>query len=94
MDTRDKEAEKETYKASDDGSQVEDSPEPSEVMTLLMFMGIRDHDSSLGGPKHSCAYTQEHACNDVESLDVVFVVRIEQDANGVDAIANTTKGQC
>lgn len=48
----------------------------------------------MGGPKHGCAYTKEHACNYVESLDVVFVVRIEQDANGVDAIANTTKGQC
>lgn len=80
-----------TYKASDDGSHVEDSPEPSKVMTLLMFMRIRDHDGSLSGPKHCCAYTKKYACNDVESSDVVFVVRIEQNANGVDAIANTTK---
>lgn len=60
-------------------------------MTLLMFMGIRYHDSSLSGPEHCCANTKEHACNYVESSDIVFVVRIEQNANGVDAIANAAK---
>lgn len=40
----------ETYQAANNSAHVEDTPEPSEILSLLVLVRIRDHDSTLRGP--------------------------------------------
>jgi len=45
----------ETYKSTNDSSEVEDGPEPGDVMTLGLLWRVGKHDSSLGAPQDSSA---------------------------------------
>ena len=58
-----------TYKTADDSSQVEDAPEPGEVMALLVLNWVRDHDGALGSPKQAGTDAEPHAGKDVKAED-------------------------
>lgn len=47
-----------TYKTAHTGANVEDSPEPCEITTFLVFVGVRHHDSTLSRPKNARTRTQ------------------------------------
>lgn len=61
-------------------------------MALFMLVGIGNHNGALGRPEQTGADAQEHAGKDVEARDI-GVDRGEQ-AGGVDAVANASKGEC
>ena len=73
------------------GAHVEDGPEPGEVVALLVLLGVRDHDGSLGGPEETGAHTEEDAGEDGEA-DAGAVQGAEQRA-GVDGIADAAEGE-
>lgn len=56
-----------TYQAANDCSQIENSPEPTEVLSLRAFMGIGDHNSPLSGPQQTCTDTEEGTRKDGET---------------------------
>ncbi len=78
-----------SYQATDHSSHIEDSPEPSKVATLLVFVWIRDHDSTLGSPQQTGANTQKCSREDIKAW-YVLVDRNEQ-ANCINAVANAAK---
>lgn len=80
-----------THQTADDGAQVKDTPEPSEVSTLLGLIGIGDHDGALGGPEETGADTEPDTSKDVEAEHIG--VDGDQQADRVQAVTNTTESE-
>ena len=55
---------------SNDGTHVEDTPEPSEVATFLLFKRVRKHDGSLSSPKKTSTNTEKSSSKDIETCNV------------------------
>lgn len=81
-----------TYQATHAGANIEDTPEPSEVGTLLILMGIRQHNGALGRPQNTGANTEQSTGEDVETTNFGSTVFGHEQADGVDTVANTAKG--
>lgn len=82
----------ERHQRPDDGSEIEDDPEPGYVPPLLVFGRIAHHDGSLGRPQQTGADTEERSRKDDESA--VLVVIVAQKAGRVDAVSEGPKSQC
>jgi hypothetical protein len=80
-----------TYQTTNACTDVEDSPEPGEIATLLRLCRVRHHDSALGGPEKTGTHTEQSTGEDVETGDI-FMDRHQQ-TNGVNAVANSTEGE-
>lgn len=83
-----------TYKTSDDSTQIKNPPEPSEIMSLLVFMWIRYHNRALGSPQHRRAESKKNTSKDIETSDIFSKVIVEKDADGVDAVTDAAQGEC
>ena len=59
-----------THQATNDSTHIENSPEPTKVSSLLILMGVRDHDSSLRSPQKTGADTKKSSRNDVKWADI------------------------
>ena len=67
------------------------TPEPGEVVTLLVLTRVGNHDGSLGSPEETCTDTEEDTGEEREAI--VGAVNGAEQAASVDGITNTTKGE-
>ena len=79
----------ETYETANNCAQVENRPKPGEVSSLLIFMGIGNHDGSLCSPQETSTDTQKSSSKNVETVDT-FMNRNQQ-TDSVEGISNTTE---
>lgn len=47
-----------TYQTTHTGANVKDTPEPREIPSFLVLVGVRHHDSSLSRPQDTRTGTQ------------------------------------
>jgi hypothetical protein len=80
-----------SYQLANDGTHVENTPEPGKVVALLVLMGVGNHDGTLGSPEQTGADTEQGTGEDVEASNI-SVDRGEQ-TGGVEGVSNTTKGE-
>lgn len=78
-----------SYQATNTGADVENSPEPGEIATLLLLDWVGHHDGSLGGPEETCAYTEKGAGENVETGNICMFGY--QETNGVNAVTDSTE---
>jgi hypothetical protein len=81
-----------TYQTSNDSSQVEYHPEPTDVLSFGFLRGIRHHDGTLRCPQNSRAPSKEDARKDCETI--VVIVTVAQEGSNVNRVAQTAEGQC
>lgn len=79
-----------THQRANDGTRVEDDPEPRDVAALHVLSGVRHHDRTLSRPQQTSADTQESTSKDSE-LKALNVV-VSQETRGVERVSNTAKG--
>lgn len=82
---------RDSYQTAHTGANVEDTPEPSKVTTLLLFIGIGHHDGTLGTPQKTSTNTKKGTSKDIEAGDIF--VNGHEETNGVDTVTNATKGE-
>lgn len=80
-----------SYQTTDTGSDIENTPEPGEIATLLLLDRVRHHDGTLCGPEQTGADTEEGAGEDVETRDICMFG--DEETNGVNAVTDSTEGE-
>lgn len=80
-----------SYQTTNTGADVEDTPEPGEVATLLLLDRVGHHDGTLSGPEQTGADTEEGTGEDVEPGDICMFG--DEKTNGVNAVPDSTKGE-
>ena len=80
-----------TYQTANASTDVENRPEPSKGATFGLLQRVGHHDGALSSPQQTSADTQEGARENVEAGDIL--VNRDEEGNGVEAVADTTKGQ-
>lgn len=82
---------KEAYQTANNSTHVENAPEPSKVHSLLVLVGIRDHDGALRSPKQGSAETKPDTSKNVEARNML--VDRDEKTDSVETVANTTEGK-
>ena len=58
-----------TYQTADNGPHVKYSPEPGKVPSLLILVGIRDHNRTLRGPEKTGTDTKPSTGKEVKACN-------------------------
>jgi hypothetical protein len=92
-----------TYQTTDDGTQVENHPEPRNVAALGGFRWVRHHDGSLSAPQQTGAHTEQgtRECGEADGAVVRHAASIGSGfqmvpgevGSDIDGVANATERQ-
>lgn len=81
----------ETYKRTDNGTHVENDPEPRDVSSFALLRRIRHHDRALSSPQKSGANTEKRTCEDNKGH--VLSMRVAQERSRINTISQSSNRQ-
>ena len=53
-------------RSADNSAKIEDGPEDTDVLALIVLGGISHHEGALGGPQQTCTDSEDSSCRDDE----------------------------
>ena len=81
----------EDLQSANDGAQIEDHPEPGDVLSLTGLVGITHHDGALSSPQHTATDTKQSSGEDDKAfIGGMIVAEIARD---VEEIAHTSQAE-